>query len=63
MTSAECVNMSVAYSRKLDAAERQRIEKLEIFDEYEEWELLSSHYCVSLGKRFSREEDDRQVTL
>jgi hypothetical protein len=51
MTSAECYNMSVVYSRKLDATERHIIEKLEIFDEFEEWELLQSHYCLCLGKR------------
>ena len=32
--------MSVVYSSKLDAAERQRIERLEMFDEFEEWDLL-----------------------
>ena len=40
MTDAECYSMNVVYSSKLDAAERSRIEKLEIFDEFEEWELL-----------------------
>lgn len=40
MTFAECYNMSQVYSLKLDHAERIRIEKLEIFDEFEEWELL-----------------------
>ncbi len=40
MTSAECFNMSEIYTKKLDPEERKRIEKLEIFDEFEEWELL-----------------------
>ena len=41
MTSgAECYNMSQVYRLKLEETERQRIEKLEIFDEFEEWELL-----------------------
>jgi len=51
MTEAECYSMSVVYSSKLDSAERHRIEKLEIFDEFEEWEMLQSHYCLCLGKR------------
>jgi tRNA wybutosine-synthesizing protein 4 len=51
MTDAECYSMSVVYSSKLDAGERLRIEKLEIFDEFEEWYLLQSHYCLCLGKR------------
>lgn len=63
MTVAECYNMSVVYGRKLDAAERARIEKLEIFDEYEEWDLLSSHYCVSLGRRFVKDEDNQKVCI
>ncbi|KAJ3014088.1 hypothetical protein HKX48_005338 [Thoreauomyces humboldtii] len=29
--------------------EKERIAKLEIFDEIEEWQLLSAHYCVSWG--------------
>jgi hypothetical protein len=40
MTNAECFNMNAIYSSKLDATERHRIEKIEIFDEFEEWELL-----------------------
>jgi hypothetical protein len=40
MTSAECYNMSQVYAKKLDQTERLRIDKLEIFDEFEEWELL-----------------------
>ena len=51
MPEAECLNMSLVYSRKLDKTERMRIEKLEIFDEFEEWELLQKHYCLCLGKR------------
>ena len=31
--------------------ERTRIEKLEMFDEFEEWDMLQSHYCLSLGQR------------
>ena len=49
MTTAECFNMSVVYMSKLDKVERLRIEKIEIFDEFEEWELLQSHYCLCLG--------------
>ena len=53
MSSAECFNMSKIYNSKMDSGERARIDKLEIFDEFEEWELLQSHYCLALGKRFS----------
>jgi tRNA wybutosine-synthesizing protein 4 len=47
--------MDKLYSLRLDTAERQKIEKIEIFDEFEEWVLLQSHYCLTLGKRFNCE--------
>jgi len=53
MISADCYNMSEIYAKRLDINERHRIEKLEIFDEFEEWELLSKHYCLCLGKRIA----------
>ena len=53
MTSAECYNMSQIYSKKLDQTERARVDKLEIFDEFEEWELLQKHYCVCFAKRIA----------
>ena len=37
----ECLTMDRVYSERLNAAnERTRIEKLEMFDEWEEWNLL-----------------------
>lgn len=41
---AHCESMLRVHNSKLDATERERIEKLEIFDEFEEWDLLQSHY-------------------
>jgi hypothetical protein len=32
--------MNEVYKTRLDQVERLRIEKLEIFDEFEEWEML-----------------------
>ena len=55
--------MSEVYLKKLDPAERSRIEKLEIFDEFEEWDLLQSHYCLCLGKRISGEEVSKQIHI
>lgn len=51
MPESECLNMSKVYKDRLDKTEKARIEKLEIFDEFEEWELLQKHYCLCLGKR------------
>ena len=42
----ECEPMTTIYSKKLDATERSRIERLEIFDEFEEWNLIQAHYCI-----------------
>ncbi|KAI9096065.1 S-adenosyl-L-methionine-dependent methyltransferase [Phlyctochytrium arcticum] len=35
--------------------ERDRLQKLEVFDEIEEWELLSAHYCLSWGLKSSKD--------
>lgn len=37
---AECYAMNAVYDHKLDGYEKSRIEKLEVFDEFEEWVLL-----------------------
>ncbi|KAJ3331960.1 hypothetical protein HDU76_001688 [Blyttiomyces sp. JEL0837] len=37
------------YDRVLDHEERDRVAKLEIFDEVEEWRMFGKHYCVSWG--------------
>jgi hypothetical protein len=31
---------------KLPVEEQERVSKLEIFDEFEEWRLLMAHYCL-----------------
>lgn len=49
---AECLAMDVIYREKLDPNEKARIEALEIFDEFEEWVLLQSHYCICFAKSF-----------
>lgn len=47
-----CIDMNEFYVRYIPEHERQRIEMLEPFDEYEEWQLKCSHYiilCASKG--------------
>ena len=51
--------MDKVYSERLDAHEREKIERIEIFDEFEEWVLLQSHYCLTLGKRFNCERAEK----
>jgi hypothetical protein len=36
----ECITMREVYDTKLEKAEKLRIENLEIFDEFEEWNIL-----------------------
>ena len=35
----------------MSSQEKERLAKLEILDEVEEWELLARHYCVVWGWR------------
>ena len=39
-------DMDVVYRKVLDGEERRRTERLEMFDEFEEWHLLMQHYCL-----------------
>lgn len=40
-------NMLRVYSEFVDSQERRRIERLELFDEFEEWHMMQEHYCVA----------------
>lgn len=46
---AEALDMDVIYNQHIDAKDRRRIERLELFDEFEEWHILQEHYCISYG--------------
>ncbi|XP_002979526.2 leucine carboxyl methyltransferase 1 homolog [Selaginella moellendorffii] len=46
---AVAVDMDEIYNRHIDPVERRRIERLEIFDEFEEWHIMQEHYCVAYG--------------
>ncbi|KAJ3691041.1 hypothetical protein LUZ61_020205 [Rhynchospora tenuis] len=37
------------YDEFIDIEERRRIERLELFDEFEEWHMMQEHYCVAYG--------------
>jgi len=37
------------YNKMIDEKEKKRIEKLQLFDEFEEWNLIMSHYFVGLA--------------
>ncbi|KAL3516858.1 hypothetical protein ACH5RR_023760 [Cinchona calisaya] len=42
-------DMLKVYSDFIEAQERRRIERLELFDEFEEWHMMQEHYCVAYG--------------
>jgi tRNA wybutosine-synthesizing protein 4 len=42
-------DMLSLYKEMLDPRDRRRIEMLEMLDEFEEWNLIMSHYCISVG--------------
>lgn len=42
-------DMNAVYERLLDPAENARVEKIEIFDELEEWYLIQAHYCLVIA--------------
>ncbi|KAL4857786.1 Leucine carboxyl methyltransferase 1 [Chlorella vulgaris] len=46
---ADAHTMQHVYSDCTDPADRRRIERLEMFDEFEEWHLIQQHYCIAVG--------------
>ncbi|KAL6289887.1 hypothetical protein ACE6H2_007397 [Prunus campanulata] len=40
-------DMLKVYGNFVEAQERRRIERLELFDEFEEWYMMQEHYCVA----------------
>lgn len=46
--ASHSVTMAAAFRDMISAKERQRIGRLEIFDELEEWDMIMSHYCLTL---------------
>lgn len=36
------------YEKRIDRADRERIERIEFFDEVEEWRLIQNHYWYAI---------------
>lgn len=47
---AEARDMDCVYRDALDPQDKARCERLELFDEFEEWHLIQEHYCIALGR-------------
>lgn len=46
---SNAIDMNSVYSKVIPSSDVQRIEKLELFDEFEEWHLIQAHYCISMS--------------
>ena len=47
--AATVADMNDVYYRVLPRADVARVERLELFDEVEEWHLMSAHYCIAVA--------------
>ncbi len=45
----------------LPPVDRARMEKIEPLDEFEEWQLINAHYCMSWGWQGLVDEDARSL--
>jgi [phosphatase 2A protein]-leucine-carboxy methyltransferase len=49
VSGQNAVDINFAHDHWMGQDELQRISKLELLDEMEEWRLLASHYCIAWG--------------
>lgn len=49
------------YNSLIPQSEKIRINRIEMLDEVEEWELLMSHYCVSMGIKGGVETNRQEI--
>lgn len=54
----EALDVDVIYEQWVDEEEKERVSKLEMLDEVEEWRLLAKHYCVAWGWRSGKVDED-----
>jgi hypothetical protein len=57
------LDMRVIYEKFIPRNDRQRIEKLELFDEFEEWTLFSLHYCIAMAVNLPENNDENEVDM
>lgn len=48
-SSQDAIDINFAHDQWISRDELQRITRLELLDEMEEWRLIASHYCVAWG--------------
>ncbi|KAL2918319.1 carboxy methyl transferase for protein phosphatase 2A [Polyrhizophydium stewartii] len=52
-TVARAIDINEVWDKHISLEEKARLARLEIFDEVEEWVLLSRHYCISWTAKVS----------
>eukprot|EP01041_Mallomonas_annulata_P006653 gene6653-13470_t len=55
---AHSIDMLIAYETMIPQDKKREIQRIEIFDEIEEWELLMSHYCITVAIKCSELQKD-----
>ncbi|KAJ8324795.1 carboxy methyl transferase for protein phosphatase 2A [Batrachochytrium dendrobatidis] len=61
-TTSRAINLNTVWDKCISDSEKLRVSKLEIFDEIEEWQLLSMHYCISWAVKLGHANDDMAQT-
>ncbi|KAK9831066.1 hypothetical protein WJX74_001902 [Apatococcus lobatus] len=56
-------DMNAIYNKHTDPEDRQRIERLEMLDEFEEWTLIQGHYCIVIATKDSQQRLHQIVDL
>lgn len=56
----EIFDMKTLYRTGTEQLERIRIEKIELLDEWEEWNIMQSHYFISVSYNFNPETQEQK---
>ncbi|PFH37136.1 leucine carboxyl methyltransferase [Besnoitia besnoiti] len=48
-SASSVVDMNTIYDKFLPVQEKQRVQRLELFDELEEWRLIQAHYSIAVA--------------
>lgn len=48
-TGMGACDVNFIHDEWIDSKEKERIDRLELLDEREEWVLLAKHYCIAWG--------------